>query len=381
MRLRSRREQESTSSQSGATDWPDVTIIGSYPPPYGGVSVHIQRLVGRLAGAGLRFRVLNTLSASAKPPHVDAPALPRVARALYVPWFVGLALTDRSKVLHMNSMNWLAHVLLAIFGGLRGRRTVLSLHSAATESALRSRSSLVRRLTIWTLRRIDVVVASNPFIASYCLEEAGLAPESVRVIPAFIPPGDESQQALNPELERFLADHDPLLSAVGWIGHKFDGEDVYGLDLLTDLTESLMNDHPRLGMVFCVNGGDAHEIESAVKQVSERLGNAFRFETELTNVLPVLRSSLIFLRPTNTDGDAVSIREALHVGTPVIASDAVPRPSAVELFGNRNLADLRAKVERHLADGAETLQRRVEREAAPFNAADELLKLYEELLD
>jgi glycosyltransferase involved in cell wall biosynthesis len=40
----------------------------------------------------------------------------------------------------------------------------------------------------------------------------------------------------------------------------------------------------------------------------------------------------IFLRPTRSDGDANSIREALYLGVPVIASDCVERPDQVLTF-------------------------------------------------
>jgi hypothetical protein len=37
----------------------------------------------------------------------------------------------------------------------------------------------------------------------------------------------------------------------------------------------------------------------------------------------------VYLRTTRTDGDAVSVREALDAGVPVIASDVVKRPVGV----------------------------------------------------
>ena len=48
----------------------------------------------------------------------------------------------------------------------------------------------------------------------------------------------------------------------------------------------------------------------------------------------------MFIRPTNTDGDAVSIREALDFNIPCIASDVVVRPKEVKLFKNRDIMDL-----------------------------------------
>ena len=55
---------------------------------------------------------------------------------------------------------------------------------------------------------------------------------------------------------------------------------------------------------------------------------------------PALARSSVLLRPTNTDGDAVSVREALWLGVPVIASDVVERPAGTELFRTRDAESL-----------------------------------------
>jgi hypothetical protein len=41
---------------------------------------------------------------------------------------------------------------------------------------------------------------------------------------------------------------------------------------------------------------------------------------------PVLKVVNVLLRPTKSDGDALSIREALYLKIPVITSNVVPRP-------------------------------------------------------
>jgi glycosyltransferase involved in cell wall biosynthesis len=48
----------------------------------------------------------------------------------------------------------------------------------------------------------------------------------------------------------------------------------------------------------------------------------------------------VFVRATNTDGDAISVRESLSLRVPVVASDASPRPPGVSLFAAGNLVSL-----------------------------------------
>jgi hypothetical protein len=51
----------------------------------------------------------------------------------------------------------------------------------------------------------------------------------------------------------------------------------------------------------------------------------------------------LFLRPSNSDGDAISIREALYYKVPTIASNVIRRPKGTITFKNRNLQDLTFK--------------------------------------
>jgi glycosyltransferase involved in cell wall biosynthesis len=56
----------------------------------------------------------------------------------------------------------------------------------------------------------------------------------------------------------------------------------------------------------------------------------------------------LMLRTTLYDGDAVSVREALHVGTPVVASDNGMRPQGVHLIPKSNLPALVRAIEAQL---------------------------------
>jgi len=58
----------------------------------------------------------------------------------------------------------------------------------------------------------------------------------------------------------------------------------------------------------------------------------------------LIEKSDIVLRPTNTDGDALTIREALYLNKTIIASDVVNRPSGTILFKSRDTNDLKMKI-------------------------------------
>jgi glycosyltransferase involved in cell wall biosynthesis len=59
----------------------------------------------------------------------------------------------------------------------------------------------------------------------------------------------------------------------------------------------------------------------------------------------------VLLRTTLYDGDSVSVREALYIGIPVIASDNRMRPPGVRLFPTSNREGLRDAIFETLAGG------------------------------
>jgi hypothetical protein len=75
------------------------------------------------------------------------------------------------------------------------------------------------------------------------------------------------------------------------------------------------------------------------------------FDLPLTTAF---RHEVILLRPTRAEGDALSVREALHAFVPVVASDVVDRPAGTSTFATNDAADLRQVLAEVLDGGKET---------------------------
>src|SRR5262249_18015083 len=82
-------------------------------------------------------------------------------------------------------------------------------------------------------------------------------------------------------------------------------------------------------------------------------------------VLALLERASAFVRPTFADGDAISVREALLLGTPTVATDVSPRPPGTIVCRTGDAADLAEKVSMAIsgprrvfrsADAAEVMQ-------------------------
>jgi glycosyltransferase involved in cell wall biosynthesis len=174
------------------------------------------------------------------------------------------------------------------------------------------------------------------------------SPRSITEIDAYIPP------RFDPELLRdFLGkygcfyDNDRfVVSMTGWFDY-YRGEDLYGYDLAVRALKRLVNEGKKISLVLSINGIRSEELYQSFLDFirQNKLENyVLMIHEDLPEAWPVFLASQLFLRPTNTDGAAVSIKEALWAEIPVIASDCIVRPAEVTLFKNRSEDDLYDKI-------------------------------------
>ena len=137
----------------------------------------------------------------------------------------------------------------------------------------------------------------------------------------------------------------------GWRFH--DGVDLYGFDLCIALVDEIRKDQPEAGLLLALaQVGHSTYLAKLQDEIARRgLGEYVHFMTGQRELWPLLKKASLLVRPTNTDGDAVSIREALHFGCPVVARDVVGRPEGTVLFASRNLGSLVAATKRVLSAG------------------------------
>ena len=123
-----------------------------------------------------------------------------------------------------------------------------------------------------------------------------------------------------------------------------------------------------------------HDYFSKLKQAirEKNIEDGFLFVTQpLDEIYPIWQKSDIFVRPTSSDGDAVSLREALYLKTPSVASDVVSRPEGTVLFKNRDVADFIARV-KMVWDNYDYYKSRME-SIEMTSGLSEILKVYRSL--
>ncbi len=314
------------------TDRPRVGIVGVYPPPIGGVSIHIQRLMAGCRDNGIRCIVFDVSRRLKKVPGVyNIVRVSDWPRILFSPQDI--------VHIHTTNMNWKIPSIFCYLAIIKGARLVFSCHSLIYRP--QDFSPLGRRMMKMMLKTASHCIAVNAEMKEK-LVSMGARPDKVIVLTPYLPPliKEEEIAEIPPEVWSFMKGHKPLLSANGSAIYKFNGEDLYGMDMCIDLCAALKSIYPGVGLVFCLqNISDYDYFHELKRKIAEKgIEDNFLFQTKPCQFYPVLMKSDIFVRPTNTDGDAISLREALYLKVPSVASDAVPRPEGTAIFKSRDTA-------------------------------------------
>jgi glycosyltransferase involved in cell wall biosynthesis len=234
---------------------------------------------------------------------------------------------------------------LALFCSfLPGRKTVLTFHSGGYPSSPAGRTAAPGTLRGFVFRRLDGVIAVNPEIAAL-LRRFGVPPRRIRTILPFSVTPPDPGLALPEPLRNFLKTHKPVLSTVGLL------EPEYDLPMQIETMARIVERFPQAGLIVAGAGSMEEELRRRIEAKSYARNILLYGDMPRAVTLQVLLESDALLRTTLYDGDAVSVREALYLGTPVIATDNGMRPPGVIPIPVSDPDRLRDAIFETLADG------------------------------
>ncbi|MGN6266764.1 MAG: hypothetical protein ACTHM5_13860 [Ginsengibacter sp.] len=190
------------------------------------------------------------------------------------------------------------------------------------------------------------------------IKERLFLPETKCVVKeAFIPPNEEEEPDLPEKISELILESKSkgrvIISANAFRLERYNDEDLYGLDMCIDVAKRLVDKEIPFVFIFVVSTIDQnpegfHKNEALINQ--NNLKDHFYLTSQKLSFVKLMQQSDIIVRPTNTDGDSLTIREGLFLNKKVLASDVVKRPEGVVLFKNRNLNDMEEKLEKLIAE-------------------------------
>jgi len=169
----------------------------------------------------------------------------------------------------------------------------------------------------------------------------GVDPALIHVVEPFIPPPwGVPGEGVSAEAVEVCARHSPVLLATG--GAVLDeGVDVYGMDMALDLVERLREIHPRIGLLWYLlrplHRDRVHEAQFLERTKGDPLRHHVHVEPAKGPMYNAYKLVDGVIRPTSTDGDPLTVREAHAAGVPTLVSDVCPRPGESVVFSSRDL--------------------------------------------
>ena len=306
-----------------------IYIIGPYPPLVGGVSTHIERILPLTRKRGMDVHVMAVNKDHRADDFVEfIPTWQLPIRLLLMP----------SSIVHLHVDAWYFLLLCRLLGWRH--RFMLTVHHNRYPTQFLP-GSFVSQIKKWSLRSFWRIVCVNEETLHY-LKSMGcnVYPKEV---PAFLPPVDIDFESVN-DIKDWAAHFDYVLSGYAYRLSFYKDEDLYGIDMMIELMDELIHRKGKsVGLALVLSMDESPYLSEIKSRISTK---GLSSHVKLIDINRGIDAnalwsiSSVYLRPTNTDGDSISVREALYVGTTVVASDCVKRPEGCLLFTNRDQSSM-----------------------------------------
>jgi len=314
-----------------------ITLVGPIPPPLGGVSVHVSRLAYALCDEGYIIHVYSDSNKTNK--FDDKISIYPLENPEF--WGIKQLFSCKNKIIHYHGHSWNLRFILTL-SRIKRKKIILSFHSLRDNW---QNFKWTKKLKIMILLKLaNYIIVVNPKHRDRIIKW-GCHPEKVKVIDAFLPPTKiEVQYNYSAGVKNFIRSGKPIIIANGWKLKFYNGDDLYGADLMIKLSNDLRAYFPKVKVLFYLGEiGNSQYYNKMIKKIKDNgLTEYFKFIIG-ERLITILNKANLFIRPTNTDSFGVSIKEALYYNVPALASDVCKRPEGTIIFKNRDYNDLLEK--------------------------------------
>ena len=310
----------------------NVLITGPLPPPAGGISIHIWRLKHLLENDFTIDFIDESKERKSNYFNIKSLNIFRYLKKIIA-----------SDVLFIHSGNKILKKLHIITGKLFGKKVIITLHGYGPR-----RKMPFRAIDAAVFKLADKIILVN----SEIYKKLSLPLDKCVVKHAFLPPVMSEEpnlpEYINEQIKIAKEQNKILICANASRLDTHNNQDLYGLDICVETIRRLVNNSLPVYFIFTVSSlakgeNRFNEALSLIKKY--KLENNFLLLNEKLSFVKLIESSDIVLRPTNTDGDALTVREALFLGKKVLASDIVERPEGTNLFKTRDIDSLEKQLE------------------------------------
>jgi glycosyltransferase involved in cell wall biosynthesis len=273
-----------------------ILIIGKLPPPIGGVTIHVNRLIEHLSLLHYSFSFRRL----------------KVSTVVVLPFILG-----RIRKIHLHSSNPYIRLYVALLSKCFCVKSIITFHGNI--GRYNFFLNLIDRLVI-KLSTCPIVLNENSF------KIASVINKRTKLVSAFIPP-----IGIEPLYNKDLDQIKQLRKTVS----KLFCTNAYNVTIDKQRNEiyqiseivNLFRKHKDIGLVVSDPSGAYFK---KLEKLIDEYDNIY-FIPYPHDFNAVIRECDFMLRYTTTDGDALSVKEALQLKKTVIATNVVSRPKDIIL--------------------------------------------------
>lgn len=321
-----------------------ILIIGNLPPPIGGVTIHVKRLIDSLDYKKFQYEHREL---------IKSKLLWLLLECLY-----------RFSIIHLHTSSPLVRF---VFSVLR-KTNVFQVLIITYHGNLGRFKSLKNWLDIISIKFTDIPVVLNE--ESYKIAKS--LNKNSRLMTAFIPPLESETLVveIQESLSKLIKSKKIIFctNAYNLSYDKHNNEIYSGTFLLKFFSKS---ENQKFGFVFSDPSGN---YKKHIEKLDIILTPNILLISESHSFFEILKKTDCFIRCTTTDGDPLSVKEALYLKKIVFATDVISRPHEVLTFRLNN----KAEELQQLINKTEELQNAVKFQQI-YSGANELLDLYQEV--
>ncbi|MFB5944269.1 hypothetical protein [Albibacterium profundi] len=314
-----------------------LLIMGKLPPPIGGVTIHVSRLliILRSQDVDCQFYKLTILT------------------------LLGLPMTLIGyKCIHIHSSNPFVRLYSAVICKITNTKSIITFHGNIGRYGPGFKNS-IDKLTIWLASK-PIVLNANSFNVAKKINA------NSELISAFIPPKVESEilcEKIFQKIKLMKLNHNLLFSTNAY-NMTFDsnGAETYGIVEIIEIFRM----RPEYGLVVS-DPSSAYSKYFAAKK--NNIPSNILIISEEHSFYKVMELCDVTIRNTTTDGDSLSVKESLYLNKTTLATDVVKRPNGCVTYELGKLDNVINRINENIR----TIIPEVE------NGADRLISLYKVL--
>ncbi|SKD09657.1 Glycosyltransferase involved in cell wall bisynthesis [Chitinophaga ginsengisegetis] len=316
-----------------------LLILATTPPPIGGVTIHIQRLLQYLNNNGYEYTFTDFRRST------KGDILKQIRQHRFI---------------HFHIYHPVVRCCFVLLGTIFGKRMLFTLHG-----------NLGRHNALYNLLdQLAFRIAYMPIVLNQKSFEKGRKwNKRTQMIGAFIPP--QQPEELTASIQAAVAGMRAKYAGIyatnaSTVSIDKAGNETYQVTLLVNIFRKMKDD----ALVISDASG---RYKSFLQQQGLEIPANVLLISEPHPFFEILKRSDVFLRITTTDGDSLSVKEALFLGKQVLATDVVNRPAGTQLvaLNEWDIADAIGKM-RH--------DNTVYNRHTLSNGGEELLQLYKKVV-